>query len=281
MLRGLPASGKSTLAEEMCKEKLVARVNRDLLREMFNYGTYSGKNEKTIVSSEMMLVKHLLNNGMEHVIIDDCNLNPQNKDMWKNLAVLLGVEFEVLEVKTDVGECMARDKARDNSVGRIVIRDMAIQYGLIKIDKPVVVCDIDGTIADCKHRLHHLKGEKKDWDGFFGDMHKDTLRTEVHEMLVEHEKDGKQIIFVSARPSNYRAVTEAWLLENVDIKSPLMVLMRRSDDSRDDTIVKNEIYNKYLSKMDIRAVIDDRPKVLRMWKELGLETVDVGEGVEF
>ena len=35
-----------------------------------------------------------------------------------------------------------------------------------------IVCDIDGTISDRRHRLKHLEG-KKDWDAFFEEMHKD------------------------------------------------------------------------------------------------------------
>ena len=33
-----------------------------------------------------------------------------------------------------------------------------------------VICDIDGTLADVQHRLHHLEGDPKDWDGFFAEM---------------------------------------------------------------------------------------------------------------
>jgi len=57
--------------------------------------------------------------------------------------------------------------------------------------------------------------------------------------------------------------------------------MRRSGDSRDDTIVKEQIYNTYLKDMNVTLVIDDRPKVIRMWESLGLEVLDVGNQVEF
>ena len=282
MMKGLPASGKSTVAKEMCKDKLVSRVNRDLLREMFNYGEYSGKNEKIVVQMEQSLVRQLFGSGIQHVIVDDCNLNPKNEDMWREIAhSIKGCDFEVHEVDTDVEECVKRDADREKSVGEDVIRNMALQYGRLTIDKPVVICDIDGTIADCKHRLHHLEGEKKDWDGFFSGMYGDKLRQEVYEMLTAYEREGVQVVFVSARPEEWRDMTILWLMKYVEIDSPLTLLMRRKGDSRDDTIVKREIYDKYLSKLDIVAVIDDRPKVLRMWDELGLTTVDVGEGKEF
>lgn len=38
------------------------------------------------------------------------------------------------------------------------------------------IIDIDGTLADCRHRLHHvLPGRKRDWDAFFGEMDDDDL----------------------------------------------------------------------------------------------------------
>lgn len=154
-------------------------------------------------------------------------------------------------------------------------------YGKIDIKSDVVICDIDGTISNLDHRLHYVKGKKKDFDSFFHFMDTDKLRQDVYSTLLEAEDRGNTIIFVSARPENYRHVTEVWLKENVKLRSPLIVLLRPIRDTRPDTEVKKEIYEKYLSTLAIRYVIDDRPKVLRMWRELGLDTVDVGSGVEF
>lgn len=281
MLKGLPASGKSTIANEMCQNKLVSRVNRDLLREMFNFGVYSGKNEKIVVEMEKTLVRNMLSRGLEHVIVDDCNLNPSNEEMWRSVADECKAEFEVIEVDTPMEECIERDKERVKSVGVDVIRNMALQYGRTSIDEPVVICDIDGTIADIEHRRHYVRGEVKDWKGFFSEMDKDTVREDVYTILKKKEEEGNKIIFVSARPEDYKDVTTKWLLDNVPLKSELMLFMRRSGDTRDDTIVKEQIYNSYLKSMNISLVIDDRPKVIRMWESLSLNVLDVGSGVEF
>ncbi len=32
----------------------------------------------------------------------------------------------------------------------------------------VAVFDIDGVLADVRHRLHHVAARPKDWDAFFG-----------------------------------------------------------------------------------------------------------------
>ena len=59
--------------------------------------------------------------------------------------------------------------------------------------------------------------------------------------------------------------------------------MRAEKDYRKDTIVKREMYEQMLvDGYDPKLVFDDRPSVLRMWREIeGLQVVDVGHGVEF
>ena len=37
----------------------------------------------------------------------------------------------------------------------------------------IVLCDIDGTIANNDHRQHYLE-DKKDWDGFFAELINDA-----------------------------------------------------------------------------------------------------------
>ena len=33
--------------------------------------------------------------------------------------------------------------------------------------RPLAVFDLDGTLADVRHRLHHIEGRRRDWDAFF------------------------------------------------------------------------------------------------------------------
>ena len=40
---------------------------------------------------------------------------------------------------------------------------------MVGIMKKIVICDIDGTIANNDHRQHYLEG-KKDWEGFFSEL---------------------------------------------------------------------------------------------------------------
>jgi hypothetical protein len=58
--------------------------------------------------------------------------------------------------------------------------------------------------------------------------------------------------------------------------------MRPEKDNRPDTVVKSEMYEKYIKdKYSILYVIDDRPCVIRMYKRMGFYVLNVGESIEF
>jgi phosphatidate phosphatase APP1 len=146
------------------------------------------------------------------------------------------------------------------------------------MEKKTIIVDIDGTLADIAHRRHHIEGNRKRWDKFFQAMDKDLPIPEVAAKVRLLSQDHT-IILVSGRPDDYRPMTEDWLKKH---KIPYQQLfMRKSGDFRPDDIVKQEILHQDLKKEEIKLVIDDRPRVIRMWRENGLEVEDVGDGVEF
>lgn len=282
ILRGLPACGKSTRAQEMItRSGNTVRLNKDLMRTMLHFDRWTGRNESLTGLAMHALAKALL--GHVNVIVDDTNLNPKVLDGWKRLAVERGAKSEVVDM-TDVPQevCIERDRNREKSVGYTVIRNMALRYGLHRFQQAeVVICDIDGTIADIAHRLHHVKEtEKKDWKAFYAGIMLDRVRHEVQARLQEHILGGRTVVFVSGRPDRYKTDTLDWLSWT---KIPhFTVLMRRSDDHRPDEEVKHEIVLQHFPDLSvIHSVLDDRPRVIRMWLELGLTVEDVGAGVEF
>lgn len=150
--------------------------------------------------------------------------------------------------------------------------------------KKVMIIDLDGTICDSSKRKHYVEGAKKDFKSFYEEMDQDDIRADIWaEIKARSEKSGAGIVFITGRPEEYRYTTEFWLEEH-DIK-PFRdfgaLLMRQEADHREDTIVKSELFDNYLSEYDVECAYDDRPKVIRMWKERGFEVIDVGDGVEF
>ena len=131
------------------------------------------------------------------------------------------------------------------------------------------IFDIDGTLADCSHRLHFVKHGKRDWGAFFGAMEDDTIVEPVRELFRALVLAGNKVICCSGRPEDYRALTERWLSENGVI--PDALYMRASGDFRADHIVKAEILRGIIEDgFDPFVVIDDRQSVVDMWRENGL-----------
>jgi nicotinamidase-related amidase len=141
-----------------------------------------------------------------------------------------------------------------------------------------VIFDIDGTLADCTHRLHHIQTKPKDWDGFFAAMSGDTLIKPVAELLDAFVHQYRHtIVLCSGRPETYREPTEKWLAM-CGIKWSRLY-MRQAGDRRDDSIVKKELLDQ------IRAdgwkpflAIDDRQRVVDMWRANGLVCLQCADG---
>lgn len=145
------------------------------------------------------------------------------------------------------------------------------------MSKPIVIVDIDGTIADVRHRLHHIKGpRKKNWKAFFEAMDRDTpiepMIAQVHGLEKDHD-----IIVVTGRPEHYRARTQRWLKKH-GIRY-LRLFMRPSGDHRPDYTVKAEVLREF-QKGQIVLAIDDRGPVCDMWEKNGIRCIRVASDEE-
>jgi predicted kinase len=293
--RGLPASGKSTCSRDRTtKNGNTVRVNRDDIRAMgFGMHRWTRHREDWVVASERAMVTSAIKQGFS-AVVDSTNMTQGRLDSYKNLAKELGVQFEVCDhTNVPIRELIYRDNWRQGSarVGRVVIERMAAMAGMLKTDKPVVICDVDGTVANLEHRQHYVTQSPKNWVSFFEEVSLDKPIPEVIE-FVNQLADTHSIWVVSGRPDFFvkddRVIrvaqeTENWLQLN-GLKFDHL-FMREAKDKRDDDLVKKDIFEKQIlnniSKEQIKLVVDDRPRVIRMWREHGLEVKDVGPGVEF
>jgi len=285
IMRGLIASGKTTKCLELLSHGNTVRINKDSLRTMLHGDKFTGRNEGLTRDASRELAKMYLQKGT-NVIIDDTNLNDSTLRSWKDLAKDLNVKIETVDM-TDVSveTCIQRDSEREKPIGSTVIKNMAIRAGLVVFERDsIVLCDIDGTISDPTSRLHYVnkpEGEKKDWKAFFSEMSNDPVREDVRDKLLRYQTEGKTIIFMTARPEDYKEVTLKWLSDN-NLNFAYTLLMRRSGDKRPDTDVKKDLFNYYFpDKSVVHAVLDDRPSIIRGWREMGLPVIDCGKGIEF
>lgn len=271
MCRWLPASGKTTRAKEMCQKHWYKRVNKDDLRSMVDNWNWSKSNEKKILQiRDNILLKYLL--MWDTVIIDDTNYAPYHEETLKTLASDVNVKFEIKEFDTDVDECILRDSKRDNPVGKKVITDMYHKYvckeTIPNSDWNVVIFDIDWTLARMTWRSPYD----------YTLVHTDEVVTQVREVLYSLQQSWFTIVICTGRDWACEKETKQRLRDNEIMYD--CFFMRKEWDTRNDMIVKKEMLDK-IGKENVFAVFDDRPRVIRMWRDEWLFVFNVWSGREF
>ncbi len=127
--------------------------------------------------------------------------------------------------------------------------------------------DLDGTLANIKHRQEKLINENN-WKEFNSKMVLDKLNFWCYE-FIELFKCKYKIIIVTGRSEESSITTKKWLADNKVFYDA--IFFRKKNDYRDDRIVKREIFEQYIQPVyKTLFVIEDRDKVVRMWRELGL-----------
>lgn len=143
------------------------------------------------------------------------------------------------------------------------------------------IFDIDGTIADCSHRLHFITGEHKDWNAFYNACLDDAPINDVIKILnIIEWRAPVKVIFLTGRPEQSRLNTSNWIANYIGITTNKKNLFMREDgDHRPDYIVKHEIYEQEIKdKYDVIGVFEDRDSCVKMWRELGLTCFQVADG---
>lgn len=300
--RGLPGSGKSTRAHLALalEPDTTMIVNRDSSRlRLFGSADQDyyecskdalHRKEALVTEANHAAIKAGLKAGF-HVIVDDTNLPARTCRELRAIARREGSHFEVWDLSdVPLGTCLERNENRKDkqSVPRSVIENMYSRYvkrGLAPIpedyehvfrpyvrdtSKPkAILVDTDGTVAN--HKPHRGPYDTSKY-------HLDTPIQDVIEVVQAISwLDNITIIGLSGRSEEFREVTGAWWDENVGF-CPEEFYMRPTGDDRKDTIIKSELFDKYIAdRYNVIGVIDDRPSVCRMWREKGLTTFQVGD----
>lgn len=298
ILRGIPGSGKSTFAKAWLAEdpENRVRVNRDGIRwtQGIRDGIGTNEQEKMVSAIEVATVKAGLDAGKD-VIIDATNLNKRFVTPWFKIATRYGADIKFIDIELPVYECILRDQQRGaqggREVGVKVIKAFAdrhkIDYDTGKLPqapkqaeklvftpaparddmKPTaIIVDIDGTLANHQGIRNPYDTSKYAQDTY----HENVVRIVSELGAVNH------VILVSGRDSAFREVTVAWLQNGFVYYDEFY--MRAEGDKRNDAIVKHDIYHEHIApRYNVIGVFDDRGRVLRMWREIGLTTFAVGD----
>lgn len=288
LTRGVPASGKTTWSKQHAKAYGYTRVNRDELRTELN--VKHGENEPLVTKIQHSRVKELLRNNVS-VIVDDTNLTARFVKEWLKIAQEQGAFVTFQDFPITYEEACARDDGRfEGQVGHEVIKsffDRFVKKGLLpevptlEVEaprgfKPVVrdvelpaayIVDTDGTVA--------LMDGRSPYDPTL--YHTDKPNADVIALVASLWTLGYTIIGVSGRDEDYREATENWWHDQgVPFEE---FYMRPSGDKRKDDIIKDELYEKHIAgRYNVMGVLDDRDRVVAMWRAKGLTVFQVANG---
>ena len=170
--------------------------------------------------------------------------------------------------------------------------------------KNTVIFDLDGTLAIIdKRRIKAGKTKdgkitgKMDWDVFFDPLNVlklDEPNPPVIKMAQLFKKEGFKIVIFSGRNDRSFFTTKLWL-EQRDV--PFDLLVMRPDKFKSDSwpiafgnpatkdmrfmpdeILKKKMLDTFVDIDDVFLVVDDRNKVVKMWRDLGLNVFQVANG---
>ncbi|RKS77896.1 hypothetical protein CLV35_1599 [Motilibacter peucedani] len=132
--------------------------------------------------------------------------------------------------------------------------------------RPYAAVDLDGVVADVRHRLHHVESRPKAWDAFFAAAPDDPLLVEgeavAHQLAADHE-----LVWVTGRPERCRADTERWLREHGLPEGRL--LMRRGGDRRPARQTKVELLRRLAAERPVDVLVDDDAAVVAAARAAG------------
>lgn len=293
ILRGLPASGKSTYARSLLASEpnRWVRINRDDIRAMA-----STRGAPLFESFAWEMKRHGLRIALEadkDVILDDTHLNEKHlRDVHKWLAEIGDVRVEEVPFNASIEDCVRRDADRPDAtrVGENAIRAMAhgakLDSGRVLLLRVVhhpshvagitvnndhslpdaVICDIDGTLA--------ITGDRSPYD-VARSMFVDEPNKPVVDILLAMLRAQKNIVFITGRSEKYRAETcefiERCLRVASDVEGVYELHMRRYGDDRPDFIVKRDAYVEHVQRRyHVDFVLDDSPRCCAIYRALRL-----------
>jgi len=166
------------------------------------------------------------------------------------------------------------------------------------MNKNTVIFDLDGTLAniDARRKKSLKPNGKMDWDVFFDaeNINLDKPNDPVIKMAQLLAEDGFKIVIFSGRNDRSFFTTKSWLTRN---RVPFDLLVMRPDKFQKDSwpiadgnpatkemrwmpdeILKKEMLDTFINMDEVFLVVDDRDKVVKMWRDLGLNTFQVAPG---
>lgn len=166
------------------------------------------------------------------------------------------------------------------------------------MSKKTVIFDLDGTLADIevRRKMSIKPNGKMDWDIFFSP---DNIKFDkpVHAVInlaQTYHQNGYKVVIFSGRNDRSYEETVDWLVW-WDIPFDLLVMRPDKFKSKSfpiannnpatpdmrfmpDEILKKKMLDEFVDIDDVLFVVDDRQKVVDMWRDLGLVVLQPAPG---
>ena len=152
----------------------------------------------------------------------------------------------------------------------------------IKGMKNTIIFDLDGTLAliDKRREVSTKPNGKLDWGKFFNstNIKLDEPNLPVIKMAQLFSEQGFNIVILSGRSNKTETATRSWLSENKVPFNKLIMRNSETDHFTPDWVLKKNMLDENLDINDVFLVVDDRDRVVKLWRSLGLTTFQVAEG---
>lgn len=142
--------------------------------------------------------------------------------------------------------------------------------------RPIILCDLDGTLADCGHRQHLVLQAPKDWPKFFDLGEFDAPHMHVIHAVKALSKNY-DIYITTGRPATYLSQTINWL-EKYGIPFDRLIMRRADDKTDDDKLKPSWLTDGQIDRERVAFALDDRDRVVAAWRAAGIPCFQVAPG---
>lgn len=140
--------------------------------------------------------------------------------------------------------------------------------------KDCFVFDMDGTLCDVRDIRHLILGETRNFHAFHSESVNCSANADVVQDMWDAQAQGIPCVIVTARSAEFMNITVWWCLLNGITYDQMY--FRQKGDYRPDREVKEDIV-KLMKKDGFNPIKawDDNPNIIAMWKDMGIECVEV------
>lgn len=145
--------------------------------------------------------------------------------------------------------------------------------------RPGIIVDLDGTVA-----LHcGTIADGKSWQHRghydYSLVHLDLPNEPIIELVTTLYNAGFDVVYLTGREDQCRDLTAGWLAGHIPGIEEYELYMRTTGDHRQDFLIKYDLFNAHIrNRVDVKFAFDDRAQVVKLWRAMGIPTLQVAEG---